>query len=282
MESKGRIFDIIRASFVDGPGIRTSVFLKGCNLNCAWCHNPEGKNPKPQLMFYADKCSHCGKCAEVCPNELKSCTLCGRCAVVCPSDARRICGREISSEELLDEIKKDAEFYKSSGGGVTFSGGECMLQIDFLAEMLEKCKSEKIETAVDTAGNVPWSYFERILPYTDLFLYDIKSMKSEVHLKYVGADNELILENLGKLLRRGARVWIRIPIIPEVNDGDDDMLAVREFLKPCSPEKIELLPYHAMGENKYAAIGSKTMKFSVPSKEKICELKKTLTKGEAK
>ena len=164
------IFDIQRDSFVDGPGIRTTVFFKGCNLHCAWCHNPESQSAKPQMMFYKNKCTGCGKCREKCPHNLESCDLCGKCTVYCPHDAREICGKEYTVDEVLREIRKDKTFYKTSGGGVTFSGGECMLQIEFLTKILKACKENGIHTAVDTAGHVPFEFFERIIPYTDLFL----------------------------------------------------------------------------------------------------------------
>ena len=268
------IFDIERNSYVDGPGIRTTVFFKGCNLRCAWCHNPESQSPKPQMMFYKNKCTGCGKCKEKCPNHLESCELCGKCTLYCPHDAREICGKEYTVDEVMREILKDKAFYDHSGGGVTFSGGECMLQIDFLEEILKTCKENGIHTAVDTAGCVPFEYFERILPCTDLFLYDIKCFDSEKHKQYTGVGNELILENLKRLLESGKNVWIRIPIIPEVNDHEAELVAIKSLLSSYGcPEKIELLPYHAMGEHKYAAIGKETQIFSVPSEEKMKHLK---------
>ena len=264
------IFDIQRSSFVDGPGIRTTVFFKGCNLRCAWCHNPESQSTAPQLMFYADKCQGCGKCLEKCPHDLKSCELCGKCELYCPTEARRVCGKAYTADELLTEILADKLFYDTSGGGATFSGGECMLYPDFLAELLQKCKENGVSTAVDTAGHVPFTHFERVLPFTDMFLYDIKCMDTDTHKAYTGVGNELILENLAKLLARGARVWIRVPVIVGVNDHEQEMRAMAEFLqKHGRPEKIELLPYHAMGESKARAIGREPVIFTAPSKEKI-------------
>ena len=271
---KATIFDIQRNSYVDGPGIRTTVFFKGCNLRCLWCHNPESQSPKPQMMFFKNKCTGCGKCKEKCPNALEKCELCGKCTIYCPHDAREICGKEYTVDEVMREILKDKIFYENSGGGVTFSGGECMLQIDFLEEILKACKENGIHTAVDTAGHVPYERFERILPYTDLFLYDIKCFDSEKHKQYTGVGNELILENLKRLLATDKSVWIRIPIIPTVNDTEEEIRSIRSFLLFCgTPEKVELLPYHAMGEHKYAAIGKKVKMFSVPSEEKIRQLK---------
>ncbi len=267
------IFDIERNSFVDGPGIRTTVFFKGCNLRCAWCHNPESQNLKPQMMFYKNKCKGCGKCTEVCPTP-KNCTLCGKCTFYCPVDARKVCGKEYTVDEVFAEIIKDKSYYDNSGGGVTFSGGECMLQIDFLVEILKKSKENGIHTAVDTAGHIPFENFEKILPYTDLFLYDIKMFDSEMHKKYVGVDNELILENLKKLFFAGAKIWVRIPVIAYVNDSIEQMESIRDFLLNCgNPEKVSLLPYHAMGENKYAAIGKEAQRFAPPDNNKLNELK---------
>ncbi len=268
------IFDIERNSFVDGPGIRTTVFFKGCNLKCAWCHNPESQSAKSQMMFYKDKCKGCGKCKEVCPYNFEKCDLCGKCTFYCPVDARKVCGKEYTVDEVFDEIIKDKAFYENSGGGVTFSGGECMLQIDFLLEILKKCNNAGIHTAVDTAGQIPFESFEKILPYTDLFLYDIKCFDSEKHKKYVGVGNELILENLKKLFEAGANIWIRIPVIADVNDSVEEMQKIKDFLdENGKPEKIELLPYHAMGENKYAAIGKETQRFTPPDSNKLNELK---------
>ena len=276
---KATIFDIERNSFVDGPGIRTTVFFKGCNLRCAWCHNPESQNPNVQMMFYADKCIGCGKCREKCPNALQVCMLCGRCAVYCPHDAREICGKEYTAAEVLREILKDKTFYENSGGGVTFSGGECMLQIDFLEEILQECKINGIHTAVDTAGYVPYKRFERIIPYTDLFLYDVKCFDNEKHRQYTGVGNELILENLKSLLATAKPIWVRIPIIPTVNDTEEEMKKIRSFFDSFGfPEKIELLPYHAMGEHKYAALQKEVQKFEIPSPQTMESLKKYFSK----
>ena len=267
------IFDIERNSFVDGPGIRTTVFLKGCNLRCVWCHNPESQSFAPQMLYYQDKCTGCGKCQRVCPTP-DNCTLCGRCSIFCPVDARKVCGKEYTVEKVWEEIEKDIPFYQNSGGGVTFSGGECMLQVDFLSEILKKCKENGVHTAVDTAGHVPFSSFEKVLPDTDLFLYDVKCFDCTKHEKYVGVGNERILENLQKLLAAGAKVWIRIPVIPSVNDTVEEMQEIKAFLENAGGvERVELLPYHAMGENKYRAIGTEPVIFEAPSEEKMRELK---------
>ena len=187
---KATIFDIERSSFANGPGIRTAVFFKGCNLKCSWCHNPESQKFEKEILFYSSKCTACGKCKNVSPFDVD---------FFCPNDAKEICGKEYTVNMVISEVIKDKNFYESSGGGVTFSGGECMLQAEFLANVLKECKKNGIHTAVDTAGNVPWSSFEKILPYTDLFLYDIKTMNNITHKKYTGAENHLILNNLKKL-----------------------------------------------------------------------------------
>jgi pyruvate formate lyase activating enzyme len=263
--NKAILFDIERNSFVAGPGIRTTVFFKGCNLRCAWCHNPESQDFKPQMMFYKDKCKGCGKCTEVCPTP-KNCTLCGKCSFYCPIDARKVCGKEYTVDEVFDEIIKDKAFYENSSGGVTFSGGECMLQIDFLLEILKKCKENGIHTAVDTAGHVPWESFERILPVTDLFLYDVKCFDAQKHKEYTGVTNDGILQNLGWLLKNQKRVWVRIPIIPCVNDTVEEMQKIKAFLQENGgAQRVELLPYHKTGEYKYQAIGREATSFCVPA-----------------
>lgn len=269
---KANIFDIERGSYVDGPGIRTTVFFKGCNLQCKWCHNPESQSKNKQILFYRDKCTGCGKCKSVCPYALEQCDFCGRCALYCPQDARKICGKEYTVEEVLSEILKDKDYYGESGG-VTFSGGECMLQIDFLEEISKVCKANGVHTAVDTAGNVPWKYFEKILPYVDLFLYDVKCFSDDLHKKGTGVSNRLILENLQKLSNKNAEIVVRIPVIPEFNGNDYEMQKIADFLKDLRIKKVELLPYHVMGEHKWFAIGKTAGRFSVPSSGDIDKFK---------
>lgn len=267
---QGIVFDIEHGSFVNGPGIRTAVYLKGCNLHCLWCHNPESQQPSPQLMFYAEKCTGCGRCLEVCENRQKDCVQCGKCAEVCPHDARVLCGRAYTASEVLEEIEKDTLFYQLSGGGVTFSGGECLLQPEFLYALLQRCKAREISTAVDTAGCVSWDVFEKILPWTDLFLYDVKCFDAAVHKQYTGADNRLILDNLKKLLQLKKRVWIRIPVIGGVNDCVEEMCKIRDFLQHSGGvERVELLPYHDMGRNKRNALGMEFHPFPSPEAYKL-------------
>ncbi len=234
----GRIFDIQRNSTVDGPGIRTTVFFKGCNLGCAWCHNPEGQNFEIQ-------------------------TLSGT-----------VYGRDVTPEEILSEAEKDKAFHLASGGGVTFSGGECMLQPEFLRDCLKLLRQRGISTAVDTAGRVPWESFEAVMPHTDCFLYDVKCMDDSLHRAYTGVSNRLILENLEKLSARfEGEIIIRIPLIGGVNDNDGEMKKIAAFLNSIRHTKAELLPYHGMGEHKYSALGRTVPRFSVPDPQKTAEWK---------
>ncbi len=245
------VFDIKRSSLSDGPGIRTAVFLKGCSLDCFWCHNPEGKSPLPETGFFSEKCSGCGTCAGVCPGGEK-CVSCGRCAGCCPNGARKLWGRTYGAKELFDVICADRDYYAATGGGVTFSGGECLLYPDFVAEVSGMCRKEGISVAVDTAGYVPWSSFEKVLPYADIFLYDIKALDPELHRRGTGADNTLILENLSRLAEAGRRIIIRTPVIPGFNAGEETD-RISAFCAKMG-FKHEMLPYHSFGESKKAAL----------------------------
>ena len=272
---KATIFDIQRNSYVDGPGIRTTVFFKGCNLRCLWCHNPESQSAKAQMMLFKNKCTGCGKCREKCPNGMTSCDLCGKCTFYCPNDAREICGKEYTAEEVLSEVIKDKSFYESSGGGVTFSGGECMLQADFLREILRMCKENGIHTAVDTAGDVPWGAFEKVIPYTDLFLYDVKAATESLHTEGTGVSNTRILENLARLsAETKAEIIVRVPVIGGYNDTAEEMAKIAAVLKPLRIRSVELLPYHAMGEHKYEAIGQVGRTFTVPDADTMALFRK--------
>ncbi len=260
------ISDIQRFCIHDGPGIRTTVFFKGCPLRCEWCHNPETQCRQKELLFYKEKCIGCGICG-VCDN--KTCIVCGECAKNCPTGAREVAGYEYTAQELYDQIQRDIAFY-GENGGVTFSGGECMMQIEPLAEVLKMCKEKAIHTAIDTAGHVPFENFQKILPYTDIFLYDIKTIDSAKHKQYTGVGNEQILNNLKMLFKTGITIWIRIPIIPSVNDTIEEMQKIKAFLDMSgSPEKIELLPYHPMGESKNQALGKSQRTFKIPDPPKM-------------
>lgn len=258
------IFEIQRSSFVDGPGIRTTVFFKGCNLKCKWCHNPESQCRQKQITFYKDKCIGCGRCREVCGYKLQKCDFCGACVKNCPAGARKICGRTVTVEEVFGELIKDKLFYETSGGGVTFSGGECMLQIDFLERILKQCKKSGINTAVDTAGNVKSEYFGRIIPYTDTFLYDVKAASEDLHIRGTGVSNKKILENLKRISDDGrSDIIIRVPVIPGFNADISEMQKIAEVLKGINYKKAELLPYNPMAKYKYDALGMKFTDYPV-------------------
>lgn len=261
--NKGTIFNIQKYSVHDGPGIRTTVFLKGCPLKCWWCHNPESQNPRHEIMFFQERCTGCGVCVKRCPNEAikisdnkaltdeTKCRLCGKCADFCPNKAREYVGKEITVQALMDEIIKDEVFYDESNGGVTFSGGEPMLYADFLAEVLKACKQRGIHTAIDTSGFVAFDKFEKIIDYVDLFLYDIKLMDDRRHTKYIGFENGLILGNLKKLSDRGANIFVRMPIIAGINDDFENIEEAISFLSSLNIIQVNLLPYHKMGMDKY-------------------------------
>ena len=277
------VFDIQRASYVDGPGLRTTVFLKGCNLRCRWCHNPESQDERPVLLCYPTCCTHCGVCAAHCPAHAVSadgatnpalCVACGKCALYCLNDARKLCGRLMSAEEALAAVLPDRPYYDATGGGVTVSGGECMLHIDFLEAFLRLCHENGLRTAVDTAGNVPFSAFERILPHADLFLYDVKCFTEETHIAGTGASNRLILDNLRRLLKtRADSIIIRVPVVPGFNDNEEEIGKIAAFFRAHGrPAKIELLPYHRLGENKNAALGREGFTAEPPSKELMARL----------
>lgn len=262
----GLIFNVQRFSLHDGPGIRTTVFLKGCPLNCKWCSNPESINPYPEVMTYDMKCIRSGKCVESCPTgaitlvdnmrkiDRSRCNLCMECAKVCPSGAIEEVGKYMSQEEVMREIEKDRLFYLNSGGGVTFSGGEPLQQWQFLREICRRCKEEDISTALDTTGFAKWERLEKVLEYIDLVLYDIKQLDPVAHKWGTGVTNELILDNLRKTVEK-ARVWLRIPIIPNYNDSRPYINRLGEFSASLRVEKVSLLPYHAWGEQKYERLG---------------------------
>jgi len=257
----GMLMDVKRMAVHDGPGLRTTLFLKGCPLRCVWCHNPEGQSREAQIAWYALKCIGCDACVRVCPqhgardmSDRDKCIACGSCAAVCPAGARKQYGREITVEEALQIALEDRPFYGTKGG-VTLSGGEPLMQAEFALELLRRVKKEGVTTALDTCGHVSWQVFERSLPVCDTYLFDLKHMDCDMHRKGTGQGNELILSNLEKLAEAGAHIQVRIPLIPEFNDSEAHIAEAGTFLAKIRPECVKLLPYHQLARTKYTGLG---------------------------
>ena len=278
---KATIFEIKRFAVHDGDGIRTTVFFKGCPLRCVWCHNPEGLVRRPQLAYYAHKCLHCMECVSICPAgahkyadgvhefDRSLCVACGKCAESCLGEALTLYGREVTVEELLSVALEDREFYENSGGGVTLSGGECLMQADFCAELLCALKAEGIHTAVDTCGFVAREALDKVAPYTDIFLYDLKAFQSETHRRATGVPNEEILDNLRYLDRIGKRVEIRIPYVPEYNAEEMDEIARLLGTLSCIT-MVRILPYHCYARSKYLSLDiTDNMPKTLPTDEEM-------------
>lgn len=268
---KGRIFNIQRFSTNDGPGIRTVVFFKGCPLRCAWCHNPESKSADKQIFFDSKKCIGCKACAQICQSKAQvlghnghsfvrdNCTLCANCATVCPAGALEVCGKTVTSDEVVWEALRDRDFYASSGGGLTLSGGEPLAQYDFALEIVKKAKQEGISTAVETSGYCRRSLRE-LSRYVDLWLYDIKLFDEAEHVRFTGVSNKLITQNLLYLDSIGAKLILRCPIIPDVNlfrEHFDSVAALAEKL--CGVVEVHLEPYHPLGIDKEQRLGLRHM-----------------------
>jgi len=274
---KGLILNIQRFSIHDGPGIRTTVFFKGCNLDCWWCHNPESKKNFPELLFYYEKCILCLTCVKNCTTgalsfnekekkifyDKEKCKKCFKCNEVCPTETIVKCGEYKNVYEVVNEVMKDEEFYITSNGGVTVSGGEPLLQSNFVSELFKELKKKKIHTVIETAGCVKWELFEKVLPYTDLFLYDFKSGDAEKLKKATGGDINLITENLKKLIKKNKEVIIRIPVVPDFNSNEDEITKITEILNEIKNKvKVEPLKFNFLGKNKYKALN-----LSVPYKK---------------
>jgi len=293
----GIVFNIQRFSLHDGPGIRTTVFLNGCSLHCFWCHNPEGIALKPEIQFFPERCIMCGACVDACEHhanfihnnaivfDRERCTACGQCVGTCYAEARLLVGQELTAAAVFEQIMADRAYYASSGGGVTLSGGEPALQPEFAQEILDRCQAEGIHTAIETAGNVPWSNLACLLPFLNLILMDLKQMDPARHRAAVGVSNARLLQNAQLLVTQtNLPIVFRIPVVPGVNDTLDDvsataafvrqMIALRAGRKQPGPITLELLPFHRLASDKYRSLASDYRANSLvpPSKEKMAQL----------
>lgn len=294
--NKSLILNIQKYSVHDGPGIRTTVFFKGCPLKCLWCHNPESQSYYKQIMYNKEKCSLCGECKKKCSNEcidiegeniitnFEKCNFCENCVDFCVNNAREVAGKEYTVSELMKEIEKDKVFYEQSDGGVTLSGGEVMSQIDFVYDIVRQCRKKGISVAIDTCGYTSFDNFEKILEYIDVFLYDLKLINSQKHKNYTGVFNEIILKNLEKLSDKGINLNLRIPLIEGINSDDENINATLEFIKNLNISSINLLPYHEIGSDKYKKLNM-NYEYSLmkkPSDERIEEIKAIFEKNKFK
>lgn len=270
-----KIFNIARCSLHDGNGIRTVVYFKGCNLRCQWCHNPESISRNPEILFQKTQCIKCGRCVKLCPachfisgDEViyrrGKCSLCMRCVEACPNEALSICGKDMTVEEVFAEIIKDRCYYEASGGGITFSGGECLLYPDFLLQLLKMCKNAGINTAIETAFYIKWNCIEIVRKYIDTFIIDIKHRDNGVHKRWTGIGNTLIISNIKRISSLHPSILIRIPLIPNANDDNENLIGTAILVNTFGNgiKTIELLKYNNMAGNKYAAMNKKTMPFS--------------------
>lgn len=283
---KGIITEIQRFSVHDGPGIRTTVFFKGCSNACTWCHNPETFIMKPQLEFFPDRCNGCGRCLTVCPRGVHSideeghivnqslCSSCGQCTNSCYAGALIITGRKMTAHEIMEQIRMDEPYYKRSGGGVTLSGGEPVLQWEFAKEILMKCKEAGIHTALQTAGNYDFEHLNALIPYLDLIMYDIKAFSEDIYKKMIRGERDQILNNLKALDRSDIPIIVRTPVIGSVNDNVNEIEAIAMFLAELTHlQQYMLLPYHGLGKVKYDALGMEyNNQFYTPDKERMRQL----------
>jgi pyruvate formate lyase activating enzyme len=278
-EPSGVIFHLMRFSVHDGPGIRTAVFFKGCPLSCWWCHNPESQEAEPEVLYNADRCTLCWECMRACPHHAieqvaghmavnADCVCCATCVDFCGTDARSVAGRTMTAREILAQVERDVVFFDQSGGGVTFTGGEPLCQPALLEALLRGCRERRIHTAIETCGAAPREVLLRLAGLADLVLYDLKLVNDARHRQYTGAGNRNILENLRALAATHKAVVIRVPVIPGINDSEDDRSALRDFLAGLPPMRVDLLPYHRTGAEKYRRLGREyRLEHTVPPSE---------------
>lgn len=284
----GLVSKIQRYSIKDGPGIRTTVFLKGCSMECAWCCNPELINPHPEILKDQKICIHCGECFSNCPEDAiyeeadeyvinrTLCTICGICVEVCPVGAYQTIGRLMSVHELTEELLKDRVFYEVSGGGVTFSGGEPTLQYRFVKEVAQEMKRNRIHVTLDTCGNVPWRHFQELLEVVDLVLFDIKLIDNDKHTRFTGTSNKVVKQNAEKLSGAGVSLNIRIPLLPGINDTMEEINQMMTFIEGLgSVKQVDILPYHKLGVGKYIMLGKEYLLESIepPEREHLEKLR---------
>lgn len=300
MITTGTVFNIQRFSIHDGPGIRTTVFLKGCSMGCLWCHNPEGSHAFPEIQYDANRCIDCGECVNICPSKAheihdgnhtfhrERCNTSGECVDVCYSSALELMGESMTVQQIMEEVLRDRAFYKSSNGGVTLSGGEPALKYRFSYEILKQCKTEGLHTAVETCGNCAWQNFEALLPVTDLFMMDIKLIDSEKHMHATGVANERLLANAKHLAMTNKPLIFRTPIVPTINDSSEEFNKIITFIQSlmqlrrdgrkgnqfASEIQYELLPFHKLAADKYRSLDMEYRVSTIepPSKEKMSEL----------
>ena len=285
---EGIVFNIQRYSIDDGPGVRTTVFVKGCPLTCLWCSNPESQNPLPEISWRYTSCKHCGTCASVCSQQAvtldgddvvidrEACICCGKCVDACVPEALNISGKRMTVEEVFKVVNRDFDYYEASGGGVTASGGEILGQADFVAALFKRCREEGIGTCADTSGFGSSDALEKILGYSDIVLYDLKHMDPNEHKRACGQSNELILSNLEVAVRSDANVIVRIPLIPEFNTSDEALSAIARAVRDRAGDaEVNIMPYHRYGANKYRMIGQK---YSLDELRELLHQEKTRAK----
>lgn len=280
-EVRGRIFSIQRCSVHDGPGMRTVVYMKGCNMRCEWCHNPEGLDVHPQILFHKLRCIGCERCVSVCPMHrthadlvrhlnTDQCLRCGMCADACPSNALEYSGREYTVEELMNVLMKDADYFRHTGGGVSFSGGECLLQIDFLGRVAEALHAQGLHVLLESALCLPWICVQRASGFADSFYVDVKHMNSDVHREHTGLHNNVILENIRRLCGIRSDVVLRAPLIPGFNDTLENLCATVRFAERVGARGLQLLRYNPLASSKYESAGMQYQSFGMETQTAGC------------